>query len=203
MMMIRFLVFSILFLTFSKTFSQEENVFGSLRSEAEIDNSLLPDRMIFTQRLLWGEKGLLRKMRISPLTIEQRESELKIRRKMLKIHQVIGYATLAGMFAQGIIGSQLYRGNSDLYNTHKLIGNLTSISYFTGAGLSLFSPPPLTNKKSKGLSSIKAHKYLATIHFSAMLATNIFKKNKNKKIHRIAAYTAVGSFATAVIVFKF
>ena len=134
--------------------------------------------------------------------IEQRESELKIRRKMLKIHQIIGYATLAGMLAQGFIGSQLYNGNYKLYETHKLVGNLTSISYFTGAGLSLFSPPPLVNKKTKGLNSIKAHKYLASIHFSAMVTTN-FLANKNKKIHRIAAYTAVGSFATAIIVFKF
>jgi hypothetical protein len=35
-----------------------------------------------------------------------------------------------------------------------------------------------------------------------MVTTN-FLANKNKKIHRIAAYTAVGSFATAIIVFKF
>ena len=200
--MIRFLIFFILLLTLSSTFSQEEDMFSSLRSEAEIDTSLLPDRMIFTQRLLWGEKGLMRKMRISTLTVEQRESELKIRRKMLKIHQVIGYATLVGMVAQGFIGSQLYNGNYKLYETHKLVGNLTSISYFTGAGLSLFSPPPLVNKKTKGLNSIKAHKYLASIHFSAMVTTN-FLANKNKKIHRIAAYTAFGSFATAIIVFKF
>ena len=78
-----------------------------------------------------------------------------------------------------------------MYNTHKTVGNLTSISYFTGAGLSLFAPPPLINKKTKGLSSIKAHKYLASVHFSAMLATNIFK-NRNQQIHKISAYTAVG-----------
>ena len=63
--MIRFYSFFFLFLTLSSTFSQEEDIFGSLRSEAEIDTSLLPDRMIFTQRLLWGEKGLMRKMKIS------------------------------------------------------------------------------------------------------------------------------------------
>ena len=54
---------------------------------------------------------------------------------------------------------------------------------FFAAGLSLFSPPPLTNKKYKGLNSIKAHKYLASIHFSAMVATGIFK-NRNIKIHK-------------------
>lgn len=186
----------------SSCYSQDEDLFRSLRSENKVDNSLLPDRIIFSQRLLWGKKGLFRRTGWSPLNLKQREKELKTRRKMLNLHQLIGYATLAGMLAQGIIGSQLYTGNYKLYDTHKFIGNLTSISYFTGAGLSLFAPPPLTNKKTKGLSSIKAHKYLASVHFTAMLATNIFA-NKNKKIHRISAYTAVGSFATAMLVFKF
>ncbi len=190
-----------LFLSFS-VIGQQSELFDSLRSQTVKDNSLLPDRMIFTQKVFWGEGGLMRKTGVFPLNKEQRQKELKLRRSMLKLHQVIGYATLAGMLAQGIIGSQLYKGKYDLYKTHKLIGNLTSISYFTGAGLSLFSPPPLTNKKTKGLNSIKAHKYLASIHFSAMLATNIFK-NKNKNIHKISAYTAVGSFATAILVFKF
>ena len=74
--------------------------------------------------------------------------------------------------------------------------------YFTGAGLSLFTPPPLINKKVKGFNSIKAHKVLAMIHFPAMVSTSIFK-NKNKKIHKYSAYTAFASYATAIIVFKF
>lgn len=200
--MIRLLLFTSLFFTFSSSYSQEKDLFESIRTEAEIDTSLLPGKMIFTQRLLWGDKGLLRITGISPLTIKQRENELKIRRKMLKIHQVIGYITLAGMIAQGVLGAQLYNGNYSLNETHKTIGNLTSISYFTGAGLSLFSPPPLINKKTKGFNSIKAHKYLATIHFSAMLATNLLAES-NVKLHRAAAFTAFGSYATAIIVFKF
>ena len=183
--------------------SQGEDLFNSLRQETTKDESLLPNRMIFTQRALWGNNGLLRKVGIFPLNVEQREKELKLRRSMLKIHQVIGYLTLAGMVTQGFLGGKLYNNwERGLYNTHKTVGNLTSISYFTGAGLSLFAPPPLINKKSKGFSSIKAHKYLASVHFSAMLATNIFK-NRNKQIHKISAYTAVGSFAAAVLVFNF
>ena len=185
------------------SFSQGEDLFNSLRQETVKDESLIPKRMIFTQRALWGNKGLLRKFGIFPLNVEQREKELKLRRSMLKIHQIIGYLTLAGMVTQGFLGGKLYNNwERGLYNTHKTVGNLTSISYFTGAGLSLFAPPPLINKKSKGLSSIKAHKYLASVHFSAMLATNIFKK-RNQQIHKISAYTAVGSFAAAVLVFKF
>ena len=183
--------------------SQGEDLFNSLRQETTKDESLLPNRMIFTQRALWGNNGLLRKVGIFPLNVEQREKELKLRRSMLKIHQVIGYLTLAGMVTQGFLGGKLYNNwERGLYNTHKTVGNLTSISYFTGAGLSLFAPPPLINKKTKGLSSIKAHKYLASVHFSAMLSTNIFK-NKNQQIHKISAYTAVGSFAAAVLVFNF
>ena len=159
--------------------------------------------MVFTQKLFWGENGLLRKINLSPLNQEQRQKELKLRRVMLKTHQIIGFVTLAGMITQGFLGGKLYKNpNIDRYNTHKTIGNLTSVSYFTGAGLSLFSPPPLINKKYKGLNSIKAHKYLASLHFSAMLATNFFK-NKNRKIHKYSAYTAVGSFAAAIMVFKF
>ena len=198
----KFLLISLL-LWSKLSFSQGEDLFNSLRQETVKDESLIPKRMIFTQRVLWGNKGLLRKFGIFPLNVEQREKELKLRRSMLKIHQIIGYLTLAGMVTQGFLGGKLYNNwERGLYNTHKTVGNLTSISYFTGAGLSLFAPPPLINKKSKGFSSIKAHKYLASVHFSAMLATNIFK-NRNKQIHKISAYTAVGSFAAAVLVFNF
>jgi hypothetical protein len=191
-----------LLLVITSSYSQDEDLFRSLRSEIKIDNSLLPDKIIFSQRLLWGEKGLFRKTGWSLLNIKQREKELKIRRKMLKLHQLIGYATLAGMLAQGIIGTQLYNGNYKLDDIHETLGNLTSISYFTGAGLSLFAPPPLTNRKTKGLTSIKAHKYLATIHFSAMIATNVLSE-ENIKLHRTSAFIAFGSYATAVLVFKF
>ena len=198
-------IFHIIFFTLisSLIFGQEKDLFSDLRLESEVDISLLPKRMVFTQKLFWGENGLLRKINLSPLNQEQRQKELKLRRVMLKTHQIIGFVTLAGMITQGFLGGKLYKNwNIDRYNAHKTIGNLTSVSYFTGAGLSLFSPPPLINKKYKGLNSIKAHKYLASLHFSAMLATNFFK-NKNRKIHKYSAYTAVGSFAAAIMVFKF
>ena len=60
-----------------------------------------------------------------------------------------------------------------------------------------------SNKKVKGFSSIKAHKTLATIHFSAMVLTNVVDKYKNNNIHRASAYTAFGSYAVAILVFKF
>lgn len=178
------------------------SLFASLQEEETAEIPLLPERMLFTQRLLWGKKGLFRATNIAPLTKAQREQELRLRRKLLITHQAIGYLTLAGMVAQGILGGQLYNGKYELYETHKTLGNIVTATYFTGAGLSLFSPPPLVNKKIKGWSSSKAHKALATVHLSAMIATNLLAE-EDRKFHRAAAYTAFGSFALAVVVFKF
>mgnify|MGYP001361799207 FL=1 len=184
-------------------YSQEKDLlFDSLRSESNSEIKLLPDRIFFTQKVLWGEKGLFRLTRIYNLSPEGRQKEIKIRRFMLKSHQVIGYATFAGMIAQGIIGGKLYNGEYDLYKTHKNLGNAVTASYFTGAALSLFAPPPLVNKKVKGLNSIKAHKILASLHFPAMVTTKVLS-DKDADAHKIAAYTAVVSYATAMIVFKF
>lgn len=173
----------------------------------EIENKptevkLLPESMIFTQRLLWGEKGLMRKTDLFSLSIESREREMKIRRGMLTAHQLIGYATLLGMIGQGITGVQLYNGNRRVKNLHESIGAFTTASYFTGAGLSLFAPPPLVSIKSKGLNSIKAHRWLATVHFSSMIATNLLSES-NKSYHRAASFTLFGSYALAILSFKF
>ena len=187
----------------SYTFSQEKEDLFSMIEQDQKQIELLPEKMIFTQSLLWGKNGLLRKTGISPLNLENREKELRIRKTMLTTHQAIGYLTLASMIAQGIIGGKLYNGDESLRSTHNTMGKVVNIGYFTGAGLSLFSPPPLINKKkSKGFDSIKAHKILATVHFSAMVATNHYKY-RDKKVHKAAAYTAFASYATAVLVIKF
>ena len=50
--------------------------------------------------------------------------------------------------------------------------------------------------------NVKAHKILATIHFSGMVATNYFSK-KNTDFHKYSAYTTFASYFAAVVVFKF
>lgn len=180
----------------------QDDLFSQLENENPPEESLLPPKMLLSQRIFWGENGLLRKTNLAPLNKIGRERELKIRRKMLKAHQLLGFLTLTGMAAQGFMGNKLYKGKRNWYREHKTIGNLTTASYFTGASLSLFAPPPLVSKKTQGLSSIKAHKWLASIHFSAMVATNLLSEN-DKKYHRAAAYTLFASYATAILVFKF
>ena len=173
--------------------------------EALIDNEnvqLLPDRMILSQKLIWGEKGLLRKTGISKLSIENREKELILREKMLKAHQIIGYVTFAAMIAQGIIGGKLYNGENDLYDTHKNLGNFVTTSYFLGAGLSLLAPHPLVSKEIKGLNNIRAHKILANLHLPAMIATNIYS-DRDRDIHKASAYTAFASYTLAIIAITF
>ena len=180
-----------------------DSLFESLfEEEMRMDEQLLPQKMIFTQSLLWGKSGLFRKTGISKLSFKQREKELKVRNVMLKSHQILGYLTLGGMVAQGIMGGKLYNGEYELYETHKKLGSWVTASYFTGAGLSLFAPPPLIRNRVKGLNSIKAHKFLAYVHFSGMIATNAWSK-EDRDWHKYAAYTTFVSYATAVLVFKF
>tara|TARA_B100001778_G_C18361444_1_gene526615 strand:- start:141 stop:743 length:603 start_codon:yes stop_codon:yes gene_type:complete len=197
-------IFCIYFFVSIGLFGQDrdELLEGLFDEEQIVTETLLPEKMIFTQSLLWGKKGLFRKTGISKLSVEQREKELKVRNIMLKSHQIIGYLTLAGMIAQGIMGGRLYNGESQLYDTHKKLGEIVTIAYFTGAGMSLFTPPPLVRKKVKGFNSIKAHKLLAYIHFSGMIATNAWS-DSDKDLHKYAAYTTFASYATAVLVFKF
>tara|TARA_B100000925_G_C21812143_1_gene389262 strand:+ start:18 stop:653 length:636 start_codon:yes stop_codon:yes gene_type:complete len=190
---------------FAQDFSEE---FESLINTEK--PTLLPEKMLISQRVLWGEKGLLRKTGVVKLSLENREKELIVREKMLKAHQIIGYITFAGMIYQGILGGKLYNGDYSVYETHKTLGKVVSASYFTGAGLSLFAPPPLVNRKKEGLNNIRLHKILANVHVPAMIVTNIYadKQHGNrshKEIHKASAYTAVASYTLAMftIIFDF
>ncbi len=171
---------------------------------------LLPTRMILTQRLLWGKHGMMRNFNTFELTPEKRQNELKIRRTMLVTHQVLGFATLGGMIAQGFVGAKLYnKGGENIKDLHENLGAAVNIGYFSTAALSLFAPPKMVNER-KGYSSIKVHKWLALVHMTAMIATNVLAgqiEGPNaatyKPYHRAAAYTAFGAFAASMIIIKF
>ncbi len=202
------IMYSIFFALVNQAIAQDvDSLLLSLDSEAEAPTQLLPERIMLTQRIFWGEKGLLRTTGIVPLTESNRIKELKIRRTMLVAHQVLGYATLAGMIAQGVVGQRLYSGEGQLKGLHESLAGAVNVGYFTGAALSLFSPPPLISRQVKGLNSIKAHKILASVHMTAMIATNLLagkaEDPRYAKIHRAAAFTAFGAFAGATIVMKF
>jgi len=189
-------------------------LFVSIKLEAQSDTIqtkdsvvLLPNKMLITQRLLWGEKGLMRNLDYFELNRPNRIKELKIRRFMLVSHQAIGYATLAGMIANGFVGASLYNGNTDLKDAHIALSAAVNIGYFTSTSLALFAPPRFRDDR-KGYSKIKLHKALAIVHLSSMIATNILsgllEDNPSlRPYHRATAYLAFGSFAASIIVVKF
>jgi hypothetical protein len=165
---------------------------------------LLPKKMLLTQRVFWGEHGLMRP--ISPLTNVNRQKELKLRRGMLVAHQVLGFATLGGMIGQGIVGSRLYNATGQNYinlkDVHEGLAAAVNITYSTTAFMSLFTPPPLINRDKK-LSSIRVHKWLAILHMTGMIATNLLAESDNIKLHRAVAFGTFASYGAAVIAIKF
>lgn len=197
----------IMFFTFTSVSAQDTDLLKQLQQEEKPDTALLPPKIIFTQRIFWGEKGLFRSWGWAPLTVDQRKKEMQTRRFMLKAHQVLGFVTLGGMVAQGIVGSQLYNGKSDLKDTHEALATGINITYSMGALMSLFAPPPLVNR-DKGLTSLRMHKWLAVVHMSGMIATNILAGQIDnnpdlKPIHRAVAFTTFAAYTAAVVVIKF
>ena len=191
------------------SFSQDD-LLNDLMKDQDSTTELLPQKMLLTQRVLWGHKGLLRP--ISPLTSANREKELKLRRGMLVAHQVLGFVTLGGMVGQGITGTQLYKGTGRVGDIHEGLAVAVNATYSATAVMSLFTPPPLINRDKK-LSAIRLHKWLAVVHMGGMIGTNILAQamddargdqyTKLKKWHRAAAFTTFASYAAAVITIKF
>lgn len=175
-------------------------------AETEDSVQLLPERMLFTQAIFWGNKGLMRNFSYFELTPDKRQRELDLRRKMLGAHQILGFATLGGMIAQGFVGAKLYN-NPQYKDAHEMLAAGVNIGYFTTASLSLFAPPKMLKDK-KGLSSVRLHKILGIVHLSSMIATNVLAEPaagnaKFKPYHRAAAFTAFGAYAASIIVITF
>jgi len=195
--------------TLNKVQAQTDSLLQTLLVNEKIDSQLIaPQKMLFTQKLVWGNNGIL-KNRYGSIEdpIERRKIDLRIRRKMLQIHQIGGFVTLGGMVAQGIVGSQLYNGSYKLKQTHEALGAAINLTYGLTAINALFTPPS-TFKRDKKLTSIRLHKWLAIAHMSGMLATNILasqiENNPSlKPYHRAAAYTSFVSLAAAMVVIKF
>ena len=140
----------------------------------------LPEDMPYVKSVIWGEEGLFRKWDIGP---ETRIEELKLRRKMLQAHQWLGIVTLTGLAYQYSVGKELYDDDEgdywdDHYDKHKAMGYFTYTTYMTGASLAIFSPP--ARKYDDNFSSIKLHRTLAILHFSAMVAQPFLAKNAVK-----------------------
>ncbi len=199
------LLISLSYYTIAQDISLDE-LMGDLESEAK-PAELLPDRMLFSQRILWGENGLYRKVGFAPkdLTAESRDKELRARKIMFNVHQTTGLLAAGGMIAQAIIGPKLYKGDFGIRNLHEGVALGTNIAYGTTALLALTSPPPMVNRKK--FDNIKLHKILSIVHFSGMVTTNILAHKADngqvdKRWHRAAAITTFGAYAAAIASIK-
>jgi hypothetical protein len=188
---------------------QTDSLLQTLLVDEKIDSQLIaPKKMLFTQQLIWGDNGIFKNRYGSTQDlVERRKIDLRIRRKMLQLHQIGGFVTLGGMVAQGIIGSKLYTGSYKLKETHEKLGAAVNLTYGFTAINGLFTPPS-TFKRDKKLTSIRLHKWLAIAHMSGMIATNILGTQIEnnyalKPYHRAAAYTSFISLAGAMVVIKF
>lgn len=167
--------------------------------------SLLPRHMMLTQRILWGEKGLMRNFKTFELSEAGRDREMEIRSKMLFAHEYLGYATLAAMAGECVVGIMLYNGKN-VSDLHEGLAGFTNTCYFSTAALALFTPPRMKDRPA-GWSSAKLHKTLAVMHFAGMIATNILggmseHNHTMAKYHRAAAIATFASYFAATVVIK-
>ncbi len=162
-------------------------------------NSLksLPKNMPLHTKILWGENGIIRKVKFAP---ETRQKELQLRVKMLQLHQKIALGSLGAFFYQSYLGKQLVDGNYDNYDLHSKMSKVVWSAYMTSAGLSYFAPPGM--RYTKKLSSIKVHKLLSWVHFAGMACipwlgynisnkSNTHERDKAIKLHQNVAYTTL------------
>ena len=189
--------------------AQSDSLLQQLISANTIDSSLIqpPAKMLFTQRALWGTNGILKNRYSGNDLVANRKTDLKIRRTMLQLHQIGGFVTIGGMLAQGIIGSQLYKGDYKVKDLHENVGMAVNLAYGFTALNGLFAPPSAFNRDKK-ITSIRLHKWLAVLHLSGMIATNILATQIENNVslkpyHRAAAYVSFASLAIALIVIKF
>ena len=147
-------------------------------------------------KILWGENGILRKVKFAP---ETRQKELQLRVKMLQLHQKIALGSLGAFFYQSYLGKQLVDGNYENLDRHSSLSKLVWSTYMLSASLSYLAPPGL--KYTQKLSSMKIHRLLSWGHFVGMasiplLGDNIGNSSPNERdsaieLHQNVAYATL------------
>lgn len=170
---------------------------GSLISQQKYD--IEGERfMPLHTKFFWGENGLVRKLNLAP---KSRKDELKLRVKMLQIHQRLALASLGLVAYQSNLGNQLVKGDYSQLEKHKNFSRVSWSVYMASATLSYLAPPAL--KYEKKVSSMKIHRWLSYVHFSGMMVIPFLGININSspdydkavKLHQNVAYITMFSLA--------
>ena len=166
----------------------------SAQEDLEIQNEQF---MPLHTKILWGEKGLIRKMNLAP---ETRKEELKLRNKMLQNHQKIALISLGLLSYQYSLGLNVIDSGyaSKYISAHRIYSKITWGAYMTSASLSYFAPPALVYEKR--VSSMKVHRWLSYIHFAGMMALPVLGKNISKSGYELSATNLHQDVATATLV---
>ena len=172
---------------------------------------LMPNNLSIMEKALWGENGALRSIGlVSPLTPEERRSELSLRRTMLTTHQIGGFVTLGLMVSAAYFGQKIIDGHREYRRNHQVFVTATIISYSATGLLAILSPPPLIRRDE--ISTTTIHKTLAWVHVAGMILTPILggmikrrsaSSMQTERFHQIAAYVTTATFAASMIVVTF
>jgi len=188
--MVRF--FIVIFIFFNKTFSGQEFY-------------PLPQNIPVHTKILWGENGIIRKLKLNPKT---RSSELRLRVKMLQLHQKIALGTLCVFSYQSYLGNQMVNEDYTNRDIHRKLSKVVWLSYMSSASLSYFAPPAM--KYSKRFDSMTIHRVLSWFHFSGMAVipylgysiANSENYNEAVRVHQTVALTTLGTmFLSAILSF--
>ena len=139
------------------------------------------------------------------------QAELEKRTEMLKVHQRLGFITLAPMTAalitgpmakaKGRNGQPITEPTNTNLDVHAALGATTTALYFSTAYFALFAPKIPNNPKH---GAIRLHEALTFVHGPGMILTPILggmaytQEQDGQKVHGIAS--AHGSVAIATVV---
>ncbi len=159
----------------------------------------IPDNLPFHTKILWGEEGILRRINFTP---KNRTEELKLRVKMLQLHQKLSLGTMLLFGYQSYLGNQMVKGDYSKRDLHSSLSRYVWSSYMVSAGLSYLAPPAL--KYSKRKDSMALHRYLSWFHFSGMaiipyLGYNIHNAPDYDSAVKLHQKVAVGTFSCMFI----
>ncbi len=185
--------------TLNYTLSFEED-------EKSNTTQLLPERISFMEKFLWGKNGAFRKIGLAgDLNIENRQKEIKLRRTLLTIHQTLGILTWFSMAATVTAGQLWLDGKLDSPSLHRTLKYPTIIGYSLTGLLSVITPPPIERRRE--FSTISFHKTLAWLHFAGMVATPILGRlilsstdyYKSARFHQIVGYSTFTVFSISLL----
>jgi len=147
------------------------------------------------------------------------QSDLNLRRTMLQLHQIGGFATIASLSATVVLGQLNYGdkygggGDTGKYRSAHSILAYSSAGIFAATGLlALFAPSPFD--KPLRLDTATLHKVsmaVATAGMAAEIVLGILTASKEGKIsqrdlaltHQIIGYTTLAATTTGFVILFF